>query len=78
MGGKIKFLLLIVGILIFSNIKIDIQAQELSESQLTTLLDDINNAFKVAGIERAYVQFNEIDNKIELTGVFKDYDEFLL
>jgi hypothetical protein len=77
MGGKIKILFLIVGILIFLNIKIDIQAQELSESQLTTLLDDINNAFKVAGIERAYVQFNEIDNKIELTGVFKDYDEFL-
>jgi hypothetical protein len=77
MGGKIKILFLIVGILIFLNIKIDIRAQELVESELNTLLDDINKAFKVAGIERAYVQFNEIDKKIELTGVFKDYDEFL-
>jgi hypothetical protein len=77
MGGKIKFLFLIVGIFIFLNIKIDIQAQEFTEGELNTILDDINNAFKVAGIERGYVQYNEIDKKIELTGVFKDYDEFL-
>jgi hypothetical protein len=77
MGGKIKILFLIVGIFIFLSIKIDTQAQELTEGELNTLLDDINKAFKVAGIERAYVQFNEIDNKVELTGVFKDYDEFL-
>jgi len=77
MGGKIKILFLIVGIFIFLNLKINIQAQELSEGELSTLLDDINKAFKVAGIERAYVQFNEINKKIELTGVFKDYDEFL-
>jgi hypothetical protein len=77
MGGQIKFLLLIVGIFIFLNTKINIPAQEFTEGELNTLLDDINNAFKVAGIERGYVQFNEIDKKIELTGVFKDYDEFL-
>jgi hypothetical protein len=77
MGSKIKFLLFIVGIFIFLNTKIDICAQEFTEGELNTLLDDINNAFKVAGIKRAYVQFNEIDKKIELTGVFKDYDEFL-
>jgi hypothetical protein len=77
MGGKIKFLFLIVGIFIFLNIKIDIQAQEFTEGELNTILDDINNAFKVAGIERGYVQFDEIYNKFELRGVFKDYDEFL-
>jgi hypothetical protein len=77
MGSKIKFLFFIVGIFIFLNTKIDIWAQEFTEGELNTLLDDINNAFKVAGIKRAYVQFNEIDKKIELTGVFKDYDEFL-
>jgi hypothetical protein len=76
MGNKIKFLILIVEVLIFLNIKIDIQAQEIFENELTTILDDINNTFKVAGIDRAYVQFNDIDKKIELAGVFKDYDEF--
>jgi hypothetical protein len=77
MGGKIKILFLIVGIFIFLSIKIDTQAQELTEGELNTLLDDIKNAFKVAGIDRGYVQYDEINNKIELTGVFKDYDEFL-
>jgi hypothetical protein len=77
MGGKIKFLLFIVGIFIFLNTKIDIWAQEFTEGELNTLLDDIRNAFKVAGIEKGDVQFDEIYNKFELRGVFKDYDEFL-
>jgi hypothetical protein len=77
MGSKIKFLLFIVGIFIFLNTKIDIWAQEFTEGELNTLLDDIRNAFKVAGIEKGDVQFDEIYNKFELRGVFKDYDEFL-
>jgi len=75
LGNKIGTLLL-MGIIILG-LKTPLLGQDYAEIEIENLFDDIKKAFKVAGIEKGDIQLNEADKKIELRGVYKDYDEFL-